>query len=68
MIFDYIAVSGSLDGRRIEYADHLHEHFLHLVVIHNGNYMPPSAPGYSIEIKPESLKRYEFPNGGAWSE
>jgi L-fuconate dehydratase len=29
-------------------------------------YMPPLAPGYSVEIKPESLDQYEFPNGEIW--
>lgn len=67
-IFDYIGVSGSLDRRRIEYVNHLHGHFIDPVVIRNGHYMPPTAPGYTIEIKPESLKYYEFPNGGAWKE
>ena len=66
-IFDYIAVSGSLERRRIEYVDHLHEHFIDPVIIREGNYVAPHAPGYSIEIKPESLKHYEFPNGGAWT-
>jgi len=65
-IFDYIAVSGSMDGRRIEYVDHLHEHFVNPVVIRNGRYMPPDAPGYSIAMKPESLEFFAFPNGGAW--
>jgi L-fuconate dehydratase len=67
-IFDYIAVSGSLEGRMIEYVDHLHEHFVDPVVIRNGRYMPPTAPGYSIEIKPESLSRYAYPAGGAWDK
>jgi L-fuconate dehydratase len=65
-MFDYIAVSGSLEGRRIEYVDHLHEHFLDPVVIQNGRYMPPAIPGYSITVRPESLRQYEYPNGGAW--
>jgi L-fuconate dehydratase len=65
-IFDYIAVSGSLEGRRIEYVDHLHEHFVEPVIIRNGCYMPPTAPGYSITIQPESLEKYEFPNGEIW--
>ena len=65
-IFDYIAVSGSLDGRRIEYVDHLHEHFVDPVVIKNGRYMPPTAPGYSITMKPETLSHYRYPEGGAW--
>ncbi len=66
-IFDYIAVSGSLENRVIEYVDHLHEHFVHPVVIQNGHYMPPTAPGYSITMKPVSLAEYEFPNGTAWA-
>jgi L-fuconate dehydratase len=66
-IFDYIAVSGSLEDRVIEYVDHLHEHFEQPVVIHNGRYMPPTAPGYSITMKPTSLAEYEFPNGIAWT-
>jgi len=65
-IFDYVAVSGSLAGRRIEFVDHLHEHFVDPVVIRGGHYMPPDAPGYSITMKPESLRRYEYPNGEAW--
>jgi L-fuconate dehydratase len=65
-IFDYIAVSGSVDGRRIEYVDHLHEHFVDPVVIKNGCYMPSTAPGYSITIKPETLSHYRYPEGGAW--
>lgn len=66
-IFDYIAVSGSLDGRRIEFVDHLHEHFVDPVVIRNGRYMPPISPGYSITMRPESLATFEFPDGGAWT-
>ncbi|HET7099802.1 MAG TPA: L-fuconate dehydratase [Terriglobia bacterium] len=65
-IFDYIAIGASLENRILEYVDHLHEHFLEPVVIRNGRYMPPSAPGYSITMKQESLDQYEFPNGAAW--
>jgi L-fuconate dehydratase len=65
-IFDYIAVSGSLENRKIEYVDHLHEHFLDPVIVEQGKYRAPSMPGYSIEMKPESLKRYQFPDGEAW--
>jgi len=61
-LFDYIAVSGSMADRRIEFVDHLHEHFVDPVVIQNGRYQMPLAPGYSIEMKPESLKRYEYPH------
>lgn len=65
-IFDYIAVSASLENRVLEYVDHLHEHFEHPVVMRNGRYMPPEAPGYSITMKPASLDQYQFPNGPAW--
>ncbi|RLT05791.1 MAG: fuconate dehydratase, partial [Planctomycetota bacterium] len=65
-LFDFIAVSGSLEDRLCEYADHLHEHFLNPLVMQHGHYMPPTAPGYSITMKPESLAEFAFPNGAAW--
>jgi L-fuconate dehydratase len=67
-MFDYVAVSGSLDGRIIEFVDHLHEHFVDPVIIRRGRYMPPTAPGYSITMKPESLAAYTFPTGPIWRE
>jgi L-fuconate dehydratase len=66
-MFDFIAVSGSLDGRVIEYVDHLHEHFIDPARVRNGRYLVPEAPGYSITMKPESLARYAFPDGSAWA-
>jgi len=63
---DYIAVSGSLDGRMIEYVDHLHEHFVDPVVIRDARYVLPTRPGYSAEMWPESLARYRFPDGDEW--
>jgi L-fuconate dehydratase len=65
-LFDYIAVSGSLNNRITEYVDHLHEHFVYPVLMKDGRYLPPLDPGYSIEMKEESLDRYEFPAGAAW--
>jgi L-fuconate dehydratase len=65
-LFDYICVSGSLENRLLEYVDHLHEHFLDPVRMQGGRYMPPTRPGYSIEMKPESLRAHEYPNGAAW--
>src|SRR6266699_3317367 len=67
-IFDYICVSGSLENRILEYVDHLHEHFIDPVVIKNGHYMLPTAPGYSITMRPESLQEFSFPHGRAWAE
>ena len=65
-LFDYIAVSASLDNRITEYVDHLHEHFVYPVLMKNGRYLPPLDPGYSIEMKEKSLDYYEFPSGEAW--
>ncbi len=67
-IFDYLAVSCTLSDRVIEYVDHLHEHFIHPVVIRLGHYQLPRHPGYSGEIFAESLQRYAFPNGTAWAQ
>ena len=67
-LFDYIAVSGSLDGRVLEYVDHLHEHFVDPVSIRHGHYLVPEAPGYSITMHDASLADYRFPDGAAWQE
>jgi L-fuconate dehydratase len=63
---DYLRISGSMDDRLIEYVDHLHEHFVAPVRMHQGRYMPPTQPGYSAEMKRESIAEYAFPNGAAW--
>jgi len=65
-VFDYLCVSGSLENRTLEYVDHLHEHFMDPVLIKSGRYMPPDAPGFSIQMRPESLVDYEFPHGRVW--
>jgi L-fuconate dehydratase len=65
-IWDYVSVSGSIEGRVLEYVDHLHEHFIDPVIMRDGHYMPPKLAGYSIEMKAESLATYEYPHGAAW--
>mgnify|MGYP003487781351 FL=1 len=65
-MIDYIAISGSLNNRITEYVDHLHEHFVHPVIIQNGNYMPPLAPGYSITMKEDAIAAYTYPSGEMW--
>ncbi|HZQ81429.1 MAG TPA: enolase C-terminal domain-like protein [Gaiellaceae bacterium] len=66
-MFDYVAVSGTTENRVVEWVDHLHEHFVHPATVRHGRYVVPTAPGYSIEMVPESLDRFEFPGGAAWS-
>ncbi|ROT29460.1 L-fuconate dehydratase [Micromonospora sp. HM5-17] len=66
-MFDYVAVSGSMQDRVIEYVDHLHEHFVDPVVIRRGRYVAPTAPGFSATMRPETLTEYAFPHGPVWS-
>ena len=68
LIYDYIAVSGTLENRVLEYVDHLHEHFVDPVKMQDGRYMPPTAPGYSITMKHDSIKKYSYPDGPAWRQ
>jgi L-fuconate dehydratase len=66
-MFDFIAVSGTQDGRMIEYVDHLHEHFLDPVHLRNGRYLAPDLPGFSAQMLPLSLADYEYPHGKVWA-
>jgi L-fuconate dehydratase len=66
-VFDYVNVSCSLADRVVEWVDHLHEHFRHPAVLQGGRYKVPLDPGYSIEMLPESLEQYAFPNGPVWA-
>jgi L-alanine-DL-glutamate epimerase-like enolase superfamily enzyme len=65
-LIDYIAVRADLTDRTIEFVDELHEHFTEPARIRRGRYVVPEAPGYSIEMRPESLREYAFPDGAAW--
>ena len=65
-MFDYVALSGTMDGRQIEWIDHLHEHFTAPAQVRRGRYVTPTAPGMSAEFQPESLAEFSFPDGAAW--
>jgi L-fuconate dehydratase len=66
-IFDYLRVGTSLEGRMVEYVDHLHEHFTDPVRTHRGRYLVPDKPGYSAEMKASSIAEFRFPEGPAWA-
>jgi L-fuconate dehydratase len=66
-MFDYVALTGTTQDRVIEYVDHLHDHFLDPVVIREGRYTAPTAPGFSAAMRPESLARYTYPGGEFWA-
>ncbi|MPZ95045.1 MAG: fuconate dehydratase [Propionibacteriales bacterium] len=59
-MFDYVAVSGSNEGRMIEYVDHLHEHFVAPVDVRRGRYHAPLMPGTGAEMLPESVATHRY--------
>ena len=59
-MIDWLCIAGTREGRVIEYVDHLHEHFVDPCVMRGAAYMPPTRPGYSIEMKPASIERHLF--------
>jgi L-fuconate dehydratase len=63
---DYIAVSGRLENRVLEYVDHLHDHFIDPVRTRDGQYIPPQMPGFSVEMKAQSIAEHTFPTGKVW--
>ena len=65
-MFDFVAVTGTMERRVTEFVDHLHEHFVDPVAIKNARYRPPARPGYSSEMLPESREMYSYPGGRMW--
>jgi L-fuconate dehydratase len=65
-MFDFVAVSGTMRGRMIEWIDHLHEHFLTPAVVMRGRYRAPETPGASTRMWPEALTEFSYPTGAAW--
>lgn len=62
-MLDFAAISAEIEGRSIEFVDHLHEHFVDPVVFVDGSYVAPSLPGFSSQIRPESLEEFRYPTG-----
>ncbi len=67
-MFDFVAVSGSVENRVIEFVDHLHEHFLDPVAVRDGHYVTPVSPGFSAEMDAETLCDFRYPNGKIWTD
>lgn len=59
-MIDYLCIAGTHEGRVVEFVDHLHEHFEDPCVIRNAAYMPPQAPGFSIQMKAASREQYRY--------
>ncbi len=65
--FDYVALGGDLEGRVVEYVDHLHEHFVDPCVVEAGRYRATLAPGYSSEMHASSIAAHHYPDGAVWA-
>ncbi len=65
-LFDFVAVSRSLEGRWIEYVDHLHEHFTAPVRVERGRYRVPEQAGAGAQLRDESIAQFRYPDGPAW--
>ena len=59
-MFDFLAVSGTSTDRMIEFVDHLHEHFVVPVDVHDGRYWPPAAPGSGAEMHEASIAEFDW--------
>ena len=57
-MIDYLLISCEKNSKRIEYVDHLHEHFINPCKINDGKYMAPLEPGFSIEMKSETFTNF----------
>jgi L-fuconate dehydratase len=63
---DYVAISGEIEQRVIEFVDHLHEHFVDPVTVKGGRYIAPTSPGFGVRMHAASVSRFEFPHGPEW--
>ncbi|MBO3662846.1 L-fuconate dehydratase [Microbacterium stercoris] len=59
-MFDFVAVSGTREGRMIEYVNHLHEHFATPTDVRDGVYRAPLAPGNGMEMLAASREEHTF--------
>ena len=65
---DFVAITGTMQDRAIEFVDHLHQHFVDPVRIQHGRYLAPTLPGFSAEMHAHSVSQYLYPDGPFWSE
>ena len=65
---DFVAITGKMEDRAIEFVDHQHQHFLDPVRIQHGRYLAPEVPGFSAEMHPASIAEFSYPDGRFWVE
>jgi L-fuconate dehydratase len=64
--WDYLSVSGTMEGRFIEFVDQQHEHFVTPATVESAHYIAPKSAGYSTELKPECIEKFNYPTGSEW--
>ncbi|WP_154792413.1 L-fuconate dehydratase [Occultella kanbiaonis] len=66
-MLDFVAVSGTREGRVTEFVDHLHEHFTDPCIVAGAAYRVPTKPGYSTQMHESSIAEFRFPDGSYWA-
>jgi len=66
-VIDFVSIGCSTEGRWTEYIDHLQEHFVHPLRVKDAKYLAPDVPGWGVEMTPETLAEWEYPNGTYWA-
>lgn len=64
--WDYTSVSGTKECRYIEYVDQQHDQFVHPAIVVNAHYIATSSPGYSTELKRQTIEMFAYPSGSEW--
>ncbi len=65
-IIDYTCISGTLENRLTEYANHLEMHYENPAQMKDGRYIPPTEAGYGARIRKEAMAEFSFPDGLYW--
>lgn len=67
-MWDYVSLSGSKEGKWIEFVDQQHEHFVDPAIVEKACYVAPTYPGYSTEFRGDTILKFEFPGGSEWKK
>jgi L-fuconate dehydratase len=62
-MIDFVVVSARWDEAMCEHAGQLHEHFLNPIKIERGRYKAPIEPGFSAQMKPQSIAEHIWRKG-----
>lgn len=67
-MWDFVSLSGTSNGRYIEYVDQQHDQFVYPAVVNtDACYVAPSKAGYNTELHIEALSEFAYPHGSYWA-